>query len=189
MKQLSLKQRGLTLLELLVTLTITAILASLAIPAFANTIKRTNSLTIAYQMIELVQFARSEAITRQVPVTLCGSSDGQRCDNKWSKQILIFADNNNNGAMDNTDVLLHVTDSLKTGETLTWRSFQNKSYLQLQPNGMTYYQNGNFTYCPADGDEHFAVQWILNAAGRLRLAQDNNRNGIPENSSGQDISC
>jgi len=183
------EQRGLTLLELLFTLGIAALLASMAIPAFANMAKRSNSLTLAYELVGLVQFARTEAINQQVTVTLCGSRDGLICTNDWSKTILVFTDYNNNGAMDGSDALLRSTASLKNGETLYWRSFRNKAYLQMEPNGMTYFQNGNFTYCPADGNEHFALHWIINVSGHLRIAGDYNKNGIPDMADGKDISC
>jgi len=183
------KNHGLTLLELLVSLAIIGLLASMAIPSFANTIKRSNSLTVAYQLMGLVQFARTEAISKSVPVTICGSSTGSQCNNDWSKTILIFTDINDNGLMDDDDVLLQTTVSLQNGGTLSWRSFRNKPYLQMEPNGMTYFQNGNFTYCPPDHDAHYALHWIINVTGHLRIAQDKNGNGIPENASGQDISC
>jgi type IV fimbrial biogenesis protein FimT len=182
-------QRGLTLLELLFTLGIVAILFSLALPAYATFIKRSNSLTISYELVGLVHYARMEALNRKEVVTLCGSSDGKRCTNDWSTSILIFTDINGDGTVDTEDTLLRTASSLKKGETLTWRSFRNKPYLQLQPNGMTYFQNGNFTYCPDDGDAQFALHWIINVAGNLRIAQDKNHNGILEKADGKDISC
>jgi type IV fimbrial biogenesis protein FimT len=183
------RQHGFTLLELLVTLGIAAILASMAIPAYANLVKRSNSQTLAYQLVTLVRFARSEAINKKVTITLCGSGDGVICTDDWSKTILIFADRNRDGVLDGSDTLLRRVSALKEGETLAWRSFRNQPYLQLQANGMTYFQNGNFTYCPADNDAHFALHWIINVSGNLRIAADKNKNGIPEKADGKDIRC
>lgn len=181
--------RGITLLELLVTLTILAILTSLAVPALSHTVKRANNTTLANQMILLIQYARTESIVRRRVITLCGSRQQQHCDGQWSKNILVFVDHNQDGKRDGADRLLQVVSTVKAGETLQWRSFGNKPYLQLHPNGRTWYQNGNFTYCPADGDAQYALHWLLNAGGRLRMAPDKNRNGIPENSSGKDVTC
>jgi type IV fimbrial biogenesis protein FimT len=181
--------RGITLLELLFTLAILALLTSLAVPAFSHTLKRSSNYTLANQIIRLVQYARSESVVRRRVITLCGSSDQQQCNGQWSKNILVFVDYNQNGRKDNEDRLLSISPGVKAGESLQWRSFGNKPYLQLHPDGRTRYQNGNFTYCPADGDARYALHWILNAAGRLRIAQDKNRNGIPENSQGKDITC
>lgn len=182
-------QQGLTVLELLFALGIAALLTSLAIPSYASMVKRSNARSIAYELVTLVRFARTEAINRKVVVTLCGSKDGESCSKDWSSSILVFSDYNSNGLKDDSDKLLRQARSLKKGETLAWRSFRNKPYLQLQPNGMTYFQNGNFTYCPADGDEHFALHWIINVSGHLRIAADKNKNGIPEKADGKDIRC
>ena len=182
-------QRGFSLLELIITLGIVAILAGLVIPGFDKAIKRNNSTTIAYAMMGLVQYARTESVSKSTPVTLCGSSNGVQCNNDWSTSILVFVDLNGNGSVDVGDTPIKTVSLLKRGETMSWRSFRNKAYLQLEPYGMTYYQNGNFTYCPADHDAHYAVHWILNTTGHLRIASDNNGNGIPEDASGQDISC
>jgi len=182
-------QHGLTVIELLMTLVIAMILIGLGIPALGNVIKRNNAMTIAYGLVSLEQYARTTAIGIATPVTMCGSTGGTECDNNWSANILVFVDHNGNGAVDDDDSVLRVSSVLKPGESLTWRSFRNKSYLQLQPYGTTYYQNGNFTYCPADHDAHFGVHWILNTTGHLRIASDKNGNGIPEDANGQDISC
>lgn len=181
--------RGFSLLELLVALIILAILTSLAVPALSHTLKRANNHTLANQMILLVQYARSESIVRRRVITLCGSRNGQYCDGQWSKNILVFVDYNQDGKKDDVDRLLQVVSTVQTGETLQWRSFGNKAYLQLHPNGRTWYQNGNFTYCPANGDARYALHWLLNAGGRLRMAPDKNHNGIPEKSNGQEVTC
>jgi len=183
------RQHGLTLLELVITLCILIILAGIAIPGFTSAIKHNNSMTIAYALMGIVQYARTEAVSKGTPVTLCGSTGGTQCDNNWSANILVFVDYNGNGSVDTGDTVLQIAAPLKSGETLAWRAFRNKSYLQMEPYGTTYYQNGNFTYCPADRDAHYAVHWILNTTGHLRIASDDNHNGIPEDASGRDISC
>lgn len=181
--------RGISLLELLFALALLAILGSLAVPAMSQTLKRASNHTLANQMILLVQYARSESIVRRHVITLCGSRSAQQCDGNWSRHVLVFVDHNRNGKREDEDRLLQVVTTVKEGETLQWRVFGNKTYLQLHPNGRTRYQNGNFTYCPANGDARYALHWLLNASGRLRVAPDKNGNGIPENSSGKDIQC
>lgn len=181
--------RGFTLLELLITLTTLAILTGLAVPAMSHTLKRSSNNTLANQMILLVQYARSESIVKRRVVTLCGSGSTQQCDGQWSKHILVFVDNNQNGKRENGEQLLRVVPTATTAGNLQWRSFGNKAYLQLHPTGRTWYQNGNFTYCPTNGDARYALHWLLNASGHLRIALDKNNNGIPEDSSGKDVNC
>ena len=54
---------GFTLLELLVTIALVAILASFAIPAFQSTVQSNRLLSCSNKLVAAVQFAKSEAIS------------------------------------------------------------------------------------------------------------------------------
>ena len=55
--------------------------------------------------------------------------------------------------------------------------------------GFTNYQNGNFTYCPPDGDLRFARQLVINVQGRVRMGHDTDGDGIVEDRRGKDVRC
>ena len=181
--------RAFTLLELLIVLVITSLLISLAVPAFGQMIRRTHNTALASEVMVLVQYARSESIARRRVITLCGSADGESCNGSWSSRVLVFVDVNRDGMRQADEQILRTTEVLRKGDRLEWRSFGNRPYLQLHPDGRTRYQNGNFTYCPSDKNARYALHWLLNGSGRLRLAPDKNKNGVPENSGGKDIRC
>jgi type IV fimbrial biogenesis protein FimT len=70
---------GFSLVELMVALAVAAILAAIAIPAFDSFIlsNRLSSYSSAFSASARV--ARSEAMKRNLPVTLCKSSNGTSC--------------------------------------------------------------------------------------------------------------
>lgn len=58
------KQRGINLLELMVTIAVAAILASVAIPSFRYVIDRNQLRTAAEELAQRINFARSESVKR-----------------------------------------------------------------------------------------------------------------------------
>mgnify|MGYP000078050850 CR=1 FL=1 len=71
---------GFTLMELMIVLTLAAIVLALGAPNF-NEFRRNNRLTsTANDMLAAVQLARSEAIKRQTSVSLCASNNPRAGD-------------------------------------------------------------------------------------------------------------
>ncbi|MHB8414203.1 MAG: GspH/FimT family pseudopilin [Acidiferrobacteraceae bacterium] len=73
------RQNGFTLMELLITIAVATILAVLALPDFSRFLIRGHILTQANSLVADLSFARSEAIRRQEPVTLCVSTNATGC--------------------------------------------------------------------------------------------------------------
>ena len=74
--------QGFNLLELLITISIVGILASVALPSFLESVKSTNMSNLANDMHRSIVVARSEAIKRGVNVTVCTSNPAKTdCSN------------------------------------------------------------------------------------------------------------
>jgi len=70
---------GFTLIELIITLTILGILVGLAVPSFNDAALSSKLTGFSNSLVASAQLARSEAIKRNAPVTLCASSNGTSC--------------------------------------------------------------------------------------------------------------
>ncbi|WP_020394822.1 GspH/FimT family pseudopilin [Thiolinea disciformis] len=115
-----------TLTELLITVAISSIMATMAFPNVKSMIERNQQITFTNQVVSSLYLARSEAAKRGYPVTFCASTDQEQCDleaNDYSQGWLVFVDYNGNGRFDKA--LFFDTDGDKqadTPETLVQRS-------------------------------------------------------------------
>ncbi len=108
--------RGFTLVELLVTLAIGAILLAIAIPGYAFLINASRLTAVTNDLVSALHLARSEAIKRGMRVTVCKTSNATAatpaCDTtaSWQQGWLVFADGGTRGVIDSGDTLLWVQD-------------------------------------------------------------------------------
>jgi type IV fimbrial biogenesis protein FimT len=73
------RERGFTMMELLVAVAIAAVLFAIGVPMFRDVALGSRLSAAANNLLSSIQLARSEAIKRNVNVTLCASSDGASC--------------------------------------------------------------------------------------------------------------
>ncbi len=129
------RTHGVSLIELVVTLAILAILAAVAAPSFITTLQGARISNGVNAMVGDLQLARSEAIQRGLPVSVCESADGSTCAavNAWQHGWIVFADDNGSGARDEGEPLLRVRSALSGGTTFT--SAQNASAITYGRDG------------------------------------------------------
>jgi|OpeIllAssembly_1097287.scaffolds.fasta_scaffold58881_2 type IV fimbrial biogenesis protein FimT len=72
--------RGFTLIELMVAIMVLGILLGVAVPSFRDAALSSRLTAYANDLVASAQIARSEAIKRNAPVTLCASADGAVCE-------------------------------------------------------------------------------------------------------------
>jgi len=181
--------KGISLLELLITLGILSVLLVISMPDFKNLVESVSADTTLRKLATAIQLGKSSAITNRTTVTLCRSVDGVICGGRWEDGILVFTDRNRDRAINEDDRLIRYIVFPDGKGHIRFRAFQNKQYLQLTSLGITHSQNGNFTYCPFSGDSKHARQLIINRTARLRFAQDSDGDGIREDSRGRPLSC
>ncbi|MEE4379215.1 MAG: GspH/FimT family pseudopilin, partial [Candidatus Competibacteraceae bacterium] len=79
-KDILMKQNGFTLLELMVTMAIAAIVLTVAVPSFQGIILNNRIASHTNDFASSLNLARSEAVKRARRTVLCKSSDGATCD-------------------------------------------------------------------------------------------------------------
>lgn len=117
---MSTRLSGFTLIELMVTIAVLGILLSIAIPSYQDMVLNNRIAAQANQVMTALNYARSEAVKRAAPATVCSTNGGAACagSTNWSNGWLVFADANGNGTVDGGEVVLRVWPALGGSNTL-----------------------------------------------------------------------
>lgn len=75
--------KGFTLIEMMVTVAIMAIVATIAAPSFVDMIRNNRVTTAANDVLSAMQLARSEAIRQRRPITVCAGADACTDSTDW----------------------------------------------------------------------------------------------------------
>lgn len=158
-----------TLIELLATLSVLAILLAIGVPAFNQFVVSNRLTAYTNDMLSTLTLARSEAIKRNSRVVLCKSADGETCAGAggWNQGWIVFADPNNNASRDAGEPAVYKMPALQNGYTLDG-SASISSYVSYElQGGVT--QAGTFTLCPsAPATSGQGREIVISASGRPR---------------------
>ncbi|MGY6587091.1 MAG: GspH/FimT family pseudopilin [Wenzhouxiangella sp.] len=121
MIQNSKRQSGLTLIEILIAITVIAILLSIAVPNFRTAIQNNRVATQGNELVTAFQLARSEALKRRAPVIVCASANGTSCGGAWNAGWIVAEDSGQPGTTNFVPVAdgpIRVWTGLRGGMTL-----------------------------------------------------------------------
>ncbi len=179
---------GFSLIELLVTISIVAILGGVVAPGFTEFIRDNRQTSQINTLIGAIHLSRGEAASRRQLVTLCASSDAASCNTtQWEHGWIIFTDTNNNGngVIDGNDELLLAQEAFDGNGTLRAPALVNngKSLLQFRADGFlnnpSNQASGTFVLCDSKGaTEAKAVIVNISGVSRLAIDQDDPLDGI-----------
>lgn len=129
--------RGFTLIELIVTIAVAAILVTVAVPNLQMFIKNNRIKTSVGELAVALNLARSEASKRAARVTVCVRASDTACGggNDWSTGWLVFNDTNGDGSLDAGEQVLRVFGALPDKVELTAGGFTSNSFVTYSSSG------------------------------------------------------
>ena len=178
---------GATLIELLISLAIIAILLGATSPAWHYLVQQSRADSAQQQLRKAIYRTRSAAIYTKKIVSLCPYGE-TACAQDWNLGAMIFTDKNNNGIIDDNDQLLEKIDWNIKNFKLSWRASARKNHLRYSPSGMAR-AFGRFTLCENSSDLSLARTIVVNRQGRLRQYHDRDGDGIVEDIDGRQPDC
>jgi type IV fimbrial biogenesis protein FimT len=169
--------RGLTLIELMFTLVILAVLATAASPGMRQMVQGTRLRSETSRLLGALNLARSEAILRNLPVSLCPSAMARSgeavCGGEYAGGWIVFTNRNRDGVVDaDDDEVVRVFEAVGDGYTLTNLAGTRPidELITYLPDGSAR-RNLSLLVCPPGrvGVEPWRV--VLNTVGRARTAR------------------
>lgn len=111
---------GFTLIELLVTLAVVSILSFVAVPSIKNILKDHRLSGYTNDLVADLNFARSEAVKRATPVTVCKTLTPQAASptcnstaaDAWTTGRITFVDTDSDGVIDSGEQILRIRQAL-----------------------------------------------------------------------------
>lgn len=180
--------QGFTLIEALVVLVISSITGAMAASTWQDMSQRAEARNAINMIATSLYSARNTAMTRNQPVSLCGSSNGLECDKQWQAGILVFVDPASTGIPASSNDIISYSHPGARRALITWKGF-GSSRMGFDARGRTSASNGTFTYCATNHQLRYARQIVINRGGRVRFSHDHNGDGTHESASGAPISC
>lgn len=177
MKSHDLKTRnGFTVIELMVSLSITASLLILGVPAFQDySLRQRMSASISALHNDLL-YGRSQAVYRDTQVVVCPGSPNGGCTGStdWTEGWIVFSDTNTDRKHQEGEDLLRHGQGL---ENIMIHSSAGRTNLRFYPNGSTPGSNGSISLCGLGGPEH-ARKLVISNLGRIRRDEAENLDPI-----------
>lgn len=171
--------RGITLIEMLTTLTVLSVLGAVAAPTFGNLRRDAERTAAVNRFFHAIFLARSEAIKRGEIVSICKSADGETCLHRgaeWSAGWLVFVNT------DRDEPPVHDPQEDAIAAYQGWergRITSNRLAYSFRPHTQGVV-NGTIMFCDSRGAAH-ARAIIISHTGRPRVAQ--------RDSSGRPLPC
>ena len=196
-------QQGLSLIELLITMTIAVILLAVGVPSFIEFTTSNTASSYANDLLADLNYARSEAITRGSWVVVCKGATATNCTTgNWEDGWKVFEDCNNNQEVDNAacpdrdgsgaaddETVLRRHGALSNGWTL--RGNNNvANRVTYQATGRTG-NNGTFSICrnSEEMSTELSRAVVIHGSGRGRIATDSDNDGTPDNDGTEITDC
>ena len=162
-------ERGFTLIELIVTVTILAIISTIATPYILSLLANMEAKRIAGQIDNTLTLAKAESYIRRQDLLVCLSNDGNLCHRDSFKQLLLFSDKNNNNNFDaGIDYLVDEQSLNPKYSTLYLRVGNNRHYTKFWgDSGSPRGHFGHIKYCPTSTYNRTMYQISFSQIGRI----------------------
>ena len=166
---------GFTLIELVVAVTIAAIVLVIAVPNMSPLMQSSQATQQSHDFISAVQLAASEAENNNAKVSICAKQAGSNAcvayttnpaTTIWPNGWLMFIDTGDNGIYDGADTLLKVQANSSNALLITAPA----STVTINPANIVTRGSGTWDFKPKNCSYNGGHRVVLNANSRVTVA-------------------
>lgn len=184
------QKQGFTLIELMVSIAVVAILSAIALPSMNTFLVKMRVDNEISELQRLLLTARNTAINTGQNTTVCPLT-GNTCTNNWQNVVSVFTNNsnttNNNIYSAATEQRVKVKEAITANDSL---QFDTLTRIVYTPTGRILFPTvaSTFKYCPQnDTDRSRGID--ISISGRSYTTSDTDNDGKDEDRNGNEIVC
>ena len=167
---------GFTLIELMITIAIVAVIAMIGIPAMGDFILNNRIRSQSGDLMAQLSQARSEAMRTASRVTVCPGTTGGCAGSAWESGWVAFIDTNDIGSLNSGETVISVSAALDGNNTL--RSAVFSTFISFRHDGLVVDMPGadppwSFALCDSRGFGDKARAIVVNKVGRIKVLEAN----------------
>lgn len=176
------RQRGFTMVELMVTITVLGVLMAIAAPSFVDFMRRNQVTSTTNEFLTTLRMARSTAITRNLFVSVCPSANATAakpsCSNSkdFSTGYLVYVASAPGKTYEDGNELLRVNEG---ADRVSIMVPDAAKIITFSPRGASTIGTFSAMLCARHGDEAVG-ETTLRVTGRRFDVQASGRTGIVE---------
>jgi type IV fimbrial biogenesis protein FimT len=169
--------RGFTLIEIMIVLVVLATLLSVGTPLMQSQLASSRLRAESSRFLDAINLARSEAVMRNLPVSICPSAMATtgipECSGIYAEGWIVFANTDKDKVVDaGTDEVLRIFEGLPERFQLTNRSGSHDAFklINYLPDGSSH-STRTFMFCPERHSGVRSLSIVMNIVGRARVVE------------------
>ena len=179
-----LKQRGVTLLEMMMGISIIGLTITFVVPSAHSIFTQNRIISEINRTSSLLQYARLHAVETKQTITVCPASNFSTCANDWSTSKIVFADVNDNNIRDSTEPMLLSTETSELQNVMTGPN----TAIQFFFTGSSA-TPATIKICNSGEEARFSRALFVSLQGRVTTSKDSDGDGVYETNAGTALDC
>ncbi|MCL1144865.1 GspH/FimT family pseudopilin [Shewanella marinintestina] len=164
---MQIKQLGVTLVELMVTIAVAAILLAIGVPSLTSMYEGYRAESNIRTIQQAIQFGRSHALSYGTRITVCPLNNNT-CNSNWINGFSVFVDNGTQHTIDGTDQVLLNIGGFNTSDFIDY----DQNSITIGNDGFVSgsFSSGILSYCPGSKTSSDSKGLQLSVSGKVKFA-------------------